>query len=804
MSVTAHYAGCGRSLDMRNCALAFAAGAVSVHWLAAVRPLWPWALIAGLGLLPARRLRVVAVAAMGVGWGGYHALDAIERRIDAACMEARVSGRVVDLPARLGATRLGAARVEAAGDGGIGRRFLFAPDTASCFIPGRLRLSWFAGPPIRGGERWQLRVRLKAPRGTANANGFDAGRWYARSRLSAVGYVITGTRLDEAGFDSTAVIDAARETLRERLLDLTLVNAGVLAALTLGDSAAIPRPELERYRRTGTMHLLVISGLHVGVITAFGFFLGRVMGLLTAASPRLLGAGVALLFAGGYVLLAGAGLSLIRAFVMSATAMLALLAGRSTRPSAVFAYALAVVLVVDPMAPLTAGFWLSFGAVAVLLGVFAPRPRSRAWVRSALVAQLAIALVFVPASVGLTGLIHPLGVIVNLVAIPVVTLLVVPLALAGVALLGTPLGVWLLTGADFCVSLVSQVLIFADHLAPRYIAHPGGWLPWMMAAGAACLLPVSRLAKVALAAAMVAVLLTPRPVPPAGEVAVTILDVGQGTAVLVETARHTLLYDTGPAFRGGTDAGTGVVLPALRGRGGNAVDVLMLSHGDLDHIGGAASVLANAEVGAVLTGEPVPGIDAERCYAGQHWRWDGVDFTVLSPATDRALTGNNASCVLLIETRAARAVLVGDIEKAVEEGLEVPPVDLLLAPHHGSATSSGAAFVAATRPRVVVMGAGWANRFGHPHPAVVERYRNVGAHILSTAVSGALYWRSAHPGAIVAERCRGSPYWRLPRRQPASAPPEFLSSALGDCGIGKPSPRLAPRRALELTPAGRT
>lgn len=743
-------------MDIRNCALAFAAGVVVAHWLPAAQPLWLCWLAGGAGLLPLRRLRVAGMLALGLGWGALHALDAMARRIDASCAAITVVGRIVDLPAR--------SEAGPRADGLSMQRFVLAPETSDCGIPGRVRLTWFDGPRLRGGERWRMSVRLKPPRGTANAYGFDADRWFARTRLAATGYVVSGSRLDAAA-DAATLLDTVRENLRDRLLRLDLVHGGVLAALTLGDSAAIPNEALERYRRTGTMHLLVISGLHVGIVTALGFLLGRGLGLLCGLPAKPAGVVAALLLAGGYVLLAGAGLSLLRAFAMSATAMLALVVGRSTSPSAVFAYALAVVLLLDAMAPLAAGFWLSFGAVAVLLGFFAPRPRPRSWVASAVVAQLAIAVVFVPAAVGITGLIHPFGIAVNLVAVPAVTLLVVPLALVGTMLLGTPIGPWLLLGADFGVAVVAEVLAFADRLAPLYVADPGWWLPWVAAAAAACLLPVSRLAALALAAAVAALLLVPSLLPkPAvlpGEVAVTVLDVGQGTAVLVETASHALLYDAGPGFPAGADAGDSVVLPALRGRGRNAIDMLVLSHGDLDHVGGAASVLAGIRVGAVLAGEPVAGFGAAPCQAGMRWRWDGVDFVVLNPLPGHGFAGNNASCVLLIETATARVLLPGDIEKTVEADLRVPAVDLLLVPHHGSATSSTAAFVAALRPTFAVVGAGFENRFGHPHPAVVERYRNVGAHILSTGVSGALRWRSDHPHAIAATRCRDSPYWRL-------------------------------------------
>lgn len=770
-----------RHWEVRTLAFAFSFGVVAVHWLPQAHALWPWCALGAGCLLPvafvARAAGAAALSLLGLAWGGWNAADASARQIDAAC-ETALAGRVAGLPSW----------IDGAAGGPSVQRFDFLPqastppDAARCGFAGRLRLSWLDGPPVRGGQRWVLEVRLRQPRGAANAHGFDRGRWYLRDHIAATGYVVRGERLP--GDAPATLIDRAREALREQLRALPLVNAGVLAALTLGDSAAIPRAELARYRRTGTMHLLVISGLHVGVVTAFGFFVGRAVGLLAGLPGKASGVVLALLTAGGYVLVAGAGLSLVRAFAMAAAGMAALLAGRLVAPSAVVAYALAVVLAFDPMAPLAAGFWLSFGAVSVLVGFFAPRYGPRSWMGSAVRAQLAIAFVFTPATVSITGLVHPLGVPVNLLAVPLVTLLVVPLALGGVALLGTVAGPWLLVGADYCVTLLGQLLALAGEVAPIYVADSGPWLWWSVMVAVACLLPVSRMAATALASAMAVVLFAPTGgaasgVAP-GEVEVVALDVGQGTAVLVRTARHTLLYDTGPAFLSGANAGDGVVLPALRGFGIDRLDMLMLSHGDLDHVGGAGAVLSGVRVGVVLAGEPVPGIAAAPCRAGQQWRWDGVRFALLHPRAPHTHRRNNASCVLLVETTGAKALLAGDIERLVERQLDVPRVDWLLVPHHGSATSSTTAFVAATRPRFAVIGTRWDNRFGHPHRDVVARYRAAGAHIVSTAVSGALRWRSDEPGAIEAERCRRSPYWRL---QAGTERRQALSAALLPCGV---------------------
>ena len=749
--------GTGGTMGLRNAALAFSIGAVAAHWLPAAASLWPCWMCAGVAVALARRVRILGAALVGLGWGAVHGLDALDRRIDPGCAEASVTGRIAGLPS------------EQHGRGMVARRFVLEPDTASCEIRGPLRLMWLDGPALRGGERWSLGVRLKSPRAGANAHGFDAEAWFTRDKLAATGYVVHGRRLGTSepgdGFDS---LGAVRQELRDALAREPLVHGGVLTALTLGDKGAIPRHKVDLYRRTGTMHLLVISGLHVGVVTALGFLAGRALGLATTLPSRATGVVSALALTSMYVVIGGGGLSLLRAFVMSLAGMAALLAGRSSAPSAAFAFALAAVLLIDPMAPLSAGFWLSFGAVAVLLGFFVPRPRRRSWLISAVVAQLAIAVVFVPATTGITGLVHPLGIGVNLVAVPTVTLLLVPLALSGVALIATPIGPWLLTAADFVVHLLETVLGYADQITPIYVAAQDGWLAWIVVAAAVGLAPTSRLARALLLCTAAMLLLLPRPALPWGHLDVTVLDVGQGTAVLVETANHTLVYDTGPMFPSGRDTGAGVVLPAVRGRGWSRIDRLVLSHADVDHVGGAASVLLGMPVGQVLAGESVPGIDAQPCQAGARWLWDGVAFTVLSPVADHAFTGNNASCVVLIETASHRILLAGDIEAIVEHGLDVPAVDVLLVPHHGSATSSTPAWVAATRPRFAIVAAGFDNHFGHPHPRVVSRYRNVGSHIVSTGVAGAVRWRSADATSVTVQRCAESPYWRSTAATPPS------------------------------------
>ena len=745
-------------MSCRNCLLGFALGVVAAHWLPLAHALALPLVCLGAGLLPIRRLRVAALALIGLGWAGGHVEAVVSAQLAAPCGAAGLVGRVVGLPATQWQEGLG-----------VTQRFLFELEVPKCGIaPGRqLQLSWLRGPEVRGGERWRVNVRLRAPRGVVNDQGFDIARWLLRREIAATGYVLAGerlgTHLEHQLAVAGAAVDGYREHLRNALANLGLAQGGALAALTIGDGGAVPDAEMARYRRTGTLHLLVVSGLHVGIVTALGLLVGRGVGRLFGVPANLCGVAVALTLAGGYVLLAGAGLSVVRAYVMSAIALFGLVVGRGCPPSTLLAYALAAVLVWDPMAPLAPGFWLSFGAVGVLLGYFAGRWPHDSRTRSALTAQLVLAVAFAPAAVLLTGLVHPLAPAINLVAVPSIGLVVLPMALAGLTLLATPVGAWLLHGADFALTVVDNVLKASDRLEPLYAADLGAWWLWLLALGATCLLPLGRLALLALASAAAALLLPPLSsgtAVPTGEVRLTALDVGQGTSVLVETGHHRLLYDAGPKFLSGGDMAQQAILPTLRGRGLRHIDVLMLSHADLDHVGGAASLAAGVRVGRVLAGEPVAGLQTHPCVAGTAWHWDGVEFAVLAPPAAHRRHGNDASCVLLVDTGTARALLPGDVGRAVEARLTVPQVDVLLMPHHGSATSSSPALVAAARPRLALATNGYGNRFGHPHPEVVARYRRAGAHIATTAESGALVWRSDRPEDLVAARCRGTPYWQ--------------------------------------------
>jgi competence protein ComEC len=420
-----------------------------------------------------------------------------------------------------------------------------------------------------------------------------------------------------------------------------------------------------------------------------------------------------------------------------------------------------VSLVREPLVVHQQGFWLSFGAVAILLLVYRMRRRSGGALRELVRAQLALSVGMLPLVALTTATVPWTGVPANLLAVPVVSLAVVPVNLLG----GTLAPLWPQAAelafrlADLALGALLRWLEWLA-LAPAVpLAATGGALLVAQAGALAWLLGVPRRYLPVLAACCALPLAPRAPALDHGTYRVTALDVGQGTAVLVETRHHRLLYDAGPGYPSGFETGSAVVVPSLRATGRPRLDTVILSHDDLDHVGGARAVLASVPVAELLTGMPAQG--GVSCH-GRQWRWDGVDFRVLAVARPAAASDNDRSCVLLVDDGRYRALLAGDVGTAVERRLvrALPPVQLMFAPHHGSLTSSSPALVRVLRPAVVFVSAGRNNRFGHPHPQVVARYRQVGAQLHQTGRHGALIWQSDRPEAVVRWRRDRSPYWR--------------------------------------------
>jgi len=639
--------------------------------------------------------------------------------------------------------------------------------------PDRVRLGWHAygddpPPALSGGDCIHLTARLHRPHGNLNPGGFDYEAWLLERGIRATGSV-RDLPVAAAGCDGTAlaVVDRAREWVRSHLRQALgdAPYAGVVTALAVGDQDAIPSAQWTLFRQTGTSHLFSVSGLHITLFSALVYALvRRIWRRMPQLNLRLpaqrAGIALGLLAAAAYTLLAGFGIPAQRTLAMLAGAAAVAWLDRRPSPDRLLAAALLAVVLLDPWAALAPGFWLSFGAVAALLwagaGRLGSQPAWRDWVG----AQWAVTLGLTPLLLALfheVSLVSPLA---NAVAIPAISLVAVPLSLLAAAVPWDVL-------AHLAHAVVWGVMVCLHWLAalPQPVLHaaaPGPLALIFAVLGAAVLLLPRGFPARWLGLVLCLPLFFPRlPAPVQGEAWITVLDVGQGEAILVRTARHALVVDGGPRFASGQDAGERIVAPFLWSLGINRLDGLVLTHDDLDHSGGVASLLKSHTPGWFLTplagqapaslGEVGQGIlasrpDALTCRAGQSWAWDGVRFQVLHPPEHQYAMGgygdNDRGCVIRVEAGGKSALLAADIERLSEMNLAergvLGPVDVLVVPHHGSKTSSTPEFLAAVRPRLAVIPVGHRNRYGHPHAEVLARYRGMGIPVLRTDRAGAV------------------------------------------------------------------
>lgn len=655
---------------------------------------------------------------------------------------------------------------------------------------GKVLVNLYQPLALEPGQRWQLRLRLQRPHGFSNPGGFDYEAWLMQHRVRATGYVREsgGNRLLEAG-SGQRLFTRLRFDLAQRVDAVAgLRYPHLVRALTLGDHYGIGEADWTLFRATGTSHLIVISGMHVALIALVLYRLGWWLAtrgtrlLLYCPAPQV-AAAFALAGAWCYSGLAGLSLPVQRAFVMAALLFAGRLLRRQTSPIDALCLALAVILALDPLAPQSPSFWLSYCAVAVLLVAATSAPAlpeaglaRSAWhaVRREWRTQWLVFAGLLPVLLLFFQQVSPLSPLINMPAIPYVGLLVVPLALVAVLFL------WIWPAA------AQELLQLTDLLLHGYMRALQGYvaltpfdlvtLPSLPAPalGLLCALVLMLLFTRGAALRCLGALLLPlpflwpQPRIPAGAVRVAVLDVGQGLAVVVSTRNHHLLYDTGPYFSARFDAGSDVVVPYLRHRNVRALDTVVVSHADSDHAGGLAGVAAEFPDARYLgssPGEfPLPGAN---CVAGQAWNWDGIEFRMLHPV-GTGLDGNDASCVLQIGIGTTVILLPGDVEERAERRLlredAVPPSTLLLAPHHGSNSSSTPGFVAASAPRAVVYSSGYRNRFNHPRPEVRARYAAAGSAEYLTSRSGAIEFDLDATGLLaVRERRREHRrFWAYP------------------------------------------
>ena len=749
---------------MRLFALAFLLGSLALQRLPELPD--PRLALAGLaallGLAFARSAIVRGMLLLGAGallGFGHAAWRAHERLADALPFawegrDIRLVGVVEDLPqGRERATRF-AFHVEQVA-------------TPGAVVPRHVSLSWYPEvsrrgriepPRIAPGERWSLTLRLKRVRGLANPHAFDFEPWALERGIRATGYVRSkagaerlDARVDGWPYTLHRWRFEIREAMRARLGDAPL--AGVLVALAIGDQDAIAPAHWDVFWRTGVGHLMSISGLHITMLAglgfAFAFFVwARVpaLALRLPARKAAVVAGTAVALA--YALMTGFAVPAQRTVVMLAAIAACVLADRHGSASRVLSVAALAVLLADPWAVLAGGFWLSFGAVAAIFYAMALRTGRRDRLRAALVEQAAVTIVMVPLVIALFQEFSLASPFANALAIPVVSWVVVPLSIAGAFL-------DLAAALEAAHAALAALMVPLEGLAssPHAMVESHAPSPWTVVAaivGCAWLLAPRGVPLRSLGILWIVPLFAFAPARPAwGEAWVDVLDVGNGLAVVVRTARHALAYDAGPSWGEESDSGDRIVVPYLRGEGIARLDALVVSHADDDHAGGALSVAALREPAWLLSSlgpdealhTLVP--HSMRCAAGQSWAWDGVRFAVLHPAAiSSAAKPNDQSCVIRISTRAAAILLTGDIEAKSEAGLlgrEMQlDADLLLVPHHGSRSSSTAEFIDAVAPRTALVSVGHRNRFGHPHPMVAARY----------AARGIALWRTDREGAL--------------------------------------------------------
>lgn len=754
------------------------AGVLSVQWLPALPPhevLVSAVLVAMLCAWRLPRHRWLGCILLGFAWAAWCGGMAMDARLPRGLEgeDIVVTGAVVGLPQ----VHNDASRFD----------FLVEhaqQDDQPLAFSGKVTLSWYRrAPPIRACSRWQLVLRLKRPRGLINPGGADSERTALARRIVATGYVRDG-KGDEANnrlLSTPRCIDGARDAIASgitaRVADAH--DAALLRAFAVGDTRGLEAADWEVARANGVSHLIAISGFHVGVAAVSGVWLVSLVYWLWPGFgfrlPRPLAqAGAAVSVAAFYSALAGFGLPTVRTLLMIAVVALARCGRRHGGGAQSLALALIAILLTDPLSVLAAGFWLSFVGVSFLMLCLHARGSGwRAFVHELSMGQLVMTVALLPLSLWFFGEASLVGALSNLIAVPFVSFVIVPCVLFGTLLLGV------------CPPLAAPVLWLAAQFA-----HAQWWLLEKMATwpGAHWYLPSVQLWALLFALLgslwlfmprglplrwlglllFLPLLLPPRPQLAEGAFEVWMLDVGQGLSVLLRTREHVLLYDAGARFPSGFDLGEAVVLPSMHALGLDRLDLMMISHGDNDHAGGAQAVATAFPQARRYAGEParMP-MPTQPCAAGQAWQWDGVQFRVLSPPASGHDRDNDSSCVLLVQSAVGRLLLTGDIsariEKQLAKTIEPGLSPVLQVPHHGSKTSSSDPFITTLTPSLALVSAGWRNRFGHPKPEVVARYRQAGVRLLNTAEQGAIglaFVPDRFPPLLTRWRPASRRYWR--------------------------------------------
>ena len=723
-------------------------GVMSLQLSASLPNVFLLILISLIAIAVLRLVPIVSAFIFGFVWASMFAMHIQHNQLDAS-LEGEpllIAGEVVGLPIQQQ----------------YATSFLFKVDRAVSpmdleKLPKTLKLNWYGrSNKVRAGEKWQLLVKLKRPHGAYNPYGFDYEKWLFQQHISATGYVKKSIENNRLNVASANNMSAWRESFRNHLEALLSDSSylPIVKALVIGDKSDIKPAQWEVFRKTGTSHLIAISGLHIGLVGALVFGLVRwlLLGIGRISHWAVPVAVISsVLIACFYAALAGFAIPTQRALIMLCVVMGGVYWQRHMTPFHAVSVALFFVLLIDPISTFSPGFWLSFAAVIIILYGTSKGADAQSFIRQLVKVQWFVSIGLLPFVVYFFQHVSVVSPIANIIVVPLVSFVVVPLLIIGLLA-----GVLSQSTEVYIFSLLDKVfdlfwwylealaeLPFAQWLMP----NTSFWACGLTFLGFALLF----LSKKGRRKWLALVLLIPMMLPlrqaslPNKAFDLTLLDVGQGLSVVIRTAEHTLVFDTGAKYSDKSDYASTVILPYLRGEGVKKLDTLIISHADNDHAGGAETLLSQIPVGGVFSSVPYSfeSVDVKQCVAGKQWEWDGVRFEFIHPSKYGIFKGNNASCVLRVESIYGSALLPGDIEKNAEQSLlRYSPnklkSDVLIAPHHGSLTSSTGAFIAAVSPQSVLFPVGYKNRFNFPKQDVVERYKAKNIGYYDSATHGAL------------------------------------------------------------------
>lgn len=644
---------------------------------------------------------------------------------------------------------------------------------------GLIHLSWQNAPYLlRAGETWQLPVRLKKIHSTLNPGGFDYEAWRLQENINATGYVLPklpAVKLTETSLRNLLL--RCRQSIRDKIsANLPLSNTSPwITALAIGERHGLKATDWAVLRNTGTNHLMAIAGLHIGFMSLFIYSIivrcWRYMPKLCLIMPaQQAGAIGGLLMAIVYSAMAGFSIPTKRACLMISFVLISLISRRKIRSWHALLSALFVILLINPFSVLSESFWLSFASVALIIyGMDARLSPKGLWWKYGRI-QWVISLGLMPLTVWLFQQCALISIIANSIAIPWVGFIVVPLTLSGTFTLffSEKIGGLILICADKALNLLWMILTYLANFSwsTWYQARPDLWMLVVGCIGILFLImPIGFPGRFLGVLWTLPLILYQPEMPKSNEVWFTLLDVGQGLAAVIQTKHHVLVYDAGAKLSDQYDMGESVILPFLHSIGVKKIDLLVISHGDNDHIGGAAAVLQRMPTLELKTSVPKKFKEgrASLCLRGDTWVWDNVQFEFIYPTMDQLGLGNDSSCVLRVKNGSQSLLLTGDIEKfsenfLVNQGRAYLISDFLIAPHHGSKTSAVPSFIDAVNPKIVLFPIGYRNRYHFPHPSVIAKYKerkivwydtvNAGAiqlHITNNAVTPSLsLYRERH------------------------------------------------------------